>query len=549
MKVVKRGEESDAQEDRREADSHETALHFADSWNLAKLREVTNIIINGVLGPEVEDPVHPMTCGWKLTEKTDPVTGRQKKKARLFIRGCQAPATGETFAGTPSFADLLVSLLFALSCVPEGVKANGEQRWSVVVVDVKHAFLLANAGDDRQMLRITGNMPDVPDRCPFPDLSQVEWDVIKIRIGELQPGRCFVLRKALYGLKQAPFWWGEKLRAILGDLGFREIRESVYVRMNAAEETDAILVVHVDDLKIMAYDPSPIVSGLKGALKLNDALTLTKGAPVTFTGVDFEISEKGLEVTQNTYCKTLRVPALRPRKRVVDSDDLSPPLVHETIDTLVPVYRRIVGILGWTAKTRPDIGAAVAVLGRFCATPTRRHLAAAERVLHYVLTTNRPLLLVPIEGNPQLSAYSDGGFKRKQRAGRAGFKIFLHGEGMTESPGRGENLIAWVTRRLKTVGSSTAAELMALELVVKRLWGFISLLWKLWRVHCKVTIYIDSRPLYQQLRTGQCNEEPVLEGILDYCITHCRAMNAKVEWIMRTQQLADELTKPDIIQP
>eukprot|EP00918_Siedleckia_nematoides_P022876 GHVU01049222.1.p1 GENE.GHVU01049222.1~~GHVU01049222.1.p1 ORF type:complete len:235 (-),score=9.64 GHVU01049222.1:156-860(-) len=212
--------------------------------------------------------------------------------------------------------------------------------------------------------------------------------------------------------------------------------------------------------------------------------------------------------------------------------------------SLCGAYRYMVGVLGWISKTRPEIAVAFAMLGGFCATPTRRHMAAAERIIHYIRTHPLPLTLKTIHGTPVLHAYTDASFQRKLRTGRAGWKVFLLGA--DDEPGGLYNTIAWATRKLKSVGSSTSAELMALEFLVKRLWTYISLIWKVWRVRCQVYIYIDSRPLFDQLRTGQCKEEPGFEGVLDYCITNSKAMRAEIEWIERDRQLADDLTKPDI---
>ena len=71
-------------------------------------------------------------------------------------------------------------------------------------------------------------------------------------------------------------------------------------------------------------------------------------------------------------------------------------------------YQSIVGSLLYAAiATFPDIAQAVAVVSKFCASPTEAHLTAAKRILRYLKGTSDLGLKYTMSDNGTLVGYVD----------------------------------------------------------------------------------------------------------------------------------------------
>ena len=88
----------------------------------------------------------------------------------------------------------------------------------------------------------------------------------------------------------------------------------------------------------------------------------------------------------------------------------------------------MIGALNWMAtKTRPDIAAAIGILGRFMNKATSSHLTAAKEVLRYIAGTLDHALLFPNKRNKGLECYCDADWAedRSDRKSTTGYIIFF----------------------------------------------------------------------------------------------------------------------------
>ena len=157
-------------------------------------------------------------------------------------------------------------------------------------------------------------------------------------------------------------------------------------------------------------------------------------------------------------------------------------------------------------------------------------------------------LIRPVHGKPRLAIFTDGGFESSTGTGRIGMVIRIVGEHW--SPNNTEtkpnNIILFNTKRLKTKQiSSSGPELLALLYGTKHIWSVLYLCRSLWgETLGRPLIVIDSKPVYDQLATGQAQSEPRLGPALRYTIEQLVLMNAEVMWSRRANQEADCLTRP-----
>jgi hypothetical protein len=128
---------------------------------------------------------------------------------------------------------------------------------------------------------------------------------------------------------------------------------------------------------------------------------------------------------------------------------------------LLRTYRSIIGSLMYLmVGTRPDISFAVSALSKHLSNPTTLHLAAAKRVVRYLLGTIDKAIVYQSEPGPfRLMAYTDAdwaGDKKSRRSQSGGVIIAAGGP------------ILWLSKRQPIVTLSSAeSELTALVAITK----------------------------------------------------------------------------------
>eukprot|EP00918_Siedleckia_nematoides_P001546 GHVU01003651.1.p1 GENE.GHVU01003651.1~~GHVU01003651.1.p1 ORF type:complete len:1455 (+),score=198.40 GHVU01003651.1:569-4366(+) len=453
-----------------------------EKYELAKIKELVNMIKNKVFGRIVSQNPKTMTMGWRLTEKFDVNEGvlESVPKARWYCHGFRDTTPASTFAGTPPFFLGLLCLVFSCS-----------KGWELAYIDVKSAFLQAEVGGDRKPTVKLSGVPNLPKLCPLKGIEEEEWAEILKEGLKLKEGQTRELGKSLYGDKCSSREWDFKLAGELEEMGYEEIEESIQVKEGANQENEGIIINHVDDLLVSGQDVKQTLREIRSRLECNEPKILSVGEKIKFAGVEQERVGEKIHVNVNNYLnEVMRV-----------SDDF-----------------------------------------RLRKVTTARHMKALDAVLEGLRRTDSTLIFHAVKGDPVLYGYCDAAYDRDNYSCRLGYKIIL--DSAEREPLSQENIIAWSSKKVKKrIASSTSAELEALNLLIKHMFLYMRVVADLWQKMPKVILFSDSQPLLSQIERGKVREEPRLQPQLDFVLQNISELNASVKWIARSHQLADAMTK------
>ena len=109
---------------------------------------------------------------------------------------------------------------------------------------------------------------------------------------------------------------------------------------------------------------------------------------------------------------------------------------------------------------------------------------------------------------------------------------------------RDVSIVSWRSRRVKRkLGSSTAAELLALRDAVKMMPYYSKVVKHLWGVQPLEVYITDNQPLLRWLNNLHLQSDPEWEGTLQYVMQGIKERTAEVIWVPTTEQTADRHTK------
>uniref|UniRef100_A0A0G4FI80 RNase H type-1 domain-containing protein n=1 Tax=Chromera velia CCMP2878 TaxID=1169474 RepID=A0A0G4FI80_9ALVE len=66
-------------------------------------------------------------------------------------------------------------------------------------------------------------------------------------------------------------------------------------------------------------------------------------------------------------------------------------------------------------------------------------------------------------------------------------------------------------------------------------------MWGLKKV--RLIVYTDSGALHDQFRTGKAQTDATMQGVLEWCIQEMRVLGADLQWIARSRNVANVMTK------
>uniref|UniRef100_A0A0G4F141 RNase H type-1 domain-containing protein n=1 Tax=Chromera velia CCMP2878 TaxID=1169474 RepID=A0A0G4F141_9ALVE len=66
-------------------------------------------------------------------------------------------------------------------------------------------------------------------------------------------------------------------------------------------------------------------------------------------------------------------------------------------------------------------------------------------------------------------------------------------------------------------------------------------MWGLKKV--RVIVYTDSGPLHDQFRSGKAQTDATMQGVLEWYIQEMRILGADLQWIARSKNVANVMTK------
>ena len=344
---------------RREMLAHPAAKFFL----IAEGVEVNNMFDNKVFQwmflPEGE-----RTIGSKFTYKikTGPKGEVIKYKARLVAKGYQQiPGVDYGDTSAPVAGATAFRMLVCIALLKD---------WKTYSWDVDAAFLHGEL-DRKIYMR--------------PPSGYVHKDTA---------GKVILLRRTIYGLKQAAAEWWTLLSRTFIELGYTAVDPSSCFWMKENKNGDICLACHhVDDLAVTASCDA-IAWELRDTLK--SKYGITDQGPLSWhlgMSVRFKYGDHAC-INQSAYiqsiikrfgmtgAKPVQVP-MSDSSRI--SLDDSPAVVDEDVKQ---TYMELVGSLNYLSyQTRPDLAYACSQLGTVLQNPGPTHLAAAKRVVRYLIGT------------------------------------------------------------------------------------------------------------------------------------------------------------------
>uniref|UniRef100_A0A0G4HFV4 Reverse transcriptase Ty1/copia-type domain-containing protein n=1 Tax=Chromera velia CCMP2878 TaxID=1169474 RepID=A0A0G4HFV4_9ALVE len=432
-----------------------------------------NIVGNDILGKEVtrQQVKAVVKMGWRLTWKEQEGKPR-KPKARFFGKGFTDHRKVDTYVGTPPLWVICTMILF---CVSQG--------YEIDTADVTAAFLTSRDHNvERIGALIPESIPDLPAKCPFPDVTQKEWEERRRKAAQFKPGKIYLVEMGLYGLPCTAALFDTKLLSVMTELGFQRLETGLAVKKDDRGSTTATLLGEKRPAKIRA---------------------------LTSKDVELEEGEEG-------------------------DDHWEGPL------------RAALGTLQWAVCLNPLRTIWASVAAKSVSKPSRKVFKGVVRLIDMLKARKEGRWFSSVGDTPHIHCFTDCGRHAATYTGRMGWlvRILPGPQGVKVGEDLFENWVLWHTARTtKKISSGTAGELMAVESCVKKVGRLIALVGKLWNCQPPVFIHIDCGPVYDQMHSGMADSDHTMQGCLDFCIQEQKAMGATLWWIPRNLQIANVLTK------
>ena len=351
-------------------------------------------------------------------------------KARMVCGGHLDPDINILRTDAPTADTMGVNLIFLIAA---------SYKWVLQAGDVSTAFL-SGVNDFRALYL-------------YPPKEGLEG---------VQDGDLLEMRKGVYGLCNAPRLWWRRLRQVLIELGFVEMRMMQCVFMYWACDQDGkrqqlmgALAVHVDDIIICGS-----VVFEKVLKRLKEKLTFGKWYVREFDYLGRHVKQNdnfAIELSQPHYPE--KVPRVPISKEQLEQDDQ--PVTEVTRADL----RKTAGAACWLAKsTRPDLSFEVSLLQQSLTEATYQTVKQANTLVKRCTQFTYTIVIPPIDlTQAVIVAVSDASPGKMPRAGSQGGLFLL----VTTKDICDRKVPAacmfWLSHRLKRIArSSLATESMAL---------------------------------------------------------------------------------------
>ena len=357
-------------------------------------------------------------------------------------------------------------------------------------------------------------------------------------------GLCWQLLLALYGLKQSPLLWLQEFSAAMEDLGLHPVSGAHCLFTNDW----LTLFFYVDDIVVLCSK-----ANLPRLKKFEEALfrrfeMRSLGDLQWFLGIRIirNRDSRQIWICQDSYIRNLAtrfgIPAgnKRPPRTPMTTDELRS-FDGQATPQQIFAYQQRVGCLNFAAViSRPDIALSVSKLSQFLQNPSPTHLAAANRVLHYLYATqNRSIEYSGHYGGEIFLCSSDASFAddSETRKSSDGYLFQLFG-----------GPIDWKASKQRTVTtSSTEAELLSLSTAAKE-----TVWWQRFFKEIQfdtkqdISIQCDNRQTIRLLEKDAMKLQTSLRHVdihRNWLRQEVLAGRIKLDWVPTTEMPADGLTK------
>lgn len=418
--------------------------------------------------------------------------------------------------------------------------------------DIKTAFLHSKLEEEVYIAQIPGFEDDDPD--------------IVLR-----------LKVALYGLKQAAFAWYCHFMQAIVDIGLKrcELDHAFFIGTWTTPPDDSITMpangdplrllvpIHVDDGLASTTNSEPLYKWFVSQLESRGIQVKDLGVASMFLAIRIHRDRptRRLWLSQAPFIKDLLDTwQMNPCKGVytpmegyviLDDDDSKGAVLREDImhhKNITKAYQSLVGSFNYLAMwTRGDIAFATQMLGRFNATPEKKHLVAAKRVLRYLYQTRNLVLMfdggVTVDPSVDSLVRSATGFvdadwasDEVTRVSVSGYVFFFLG-----------GAVSWSSVRQRVIAlSSTEAEYYAIVHGVKEgLWMRLFLMICGFPVPSPFPILVDNKSALAQVSSPAVTARSKHIHIRELFIKQYFSDGTfQANWVSTNVNVADIFTKP-----
>ena len=463
-----------------------------DSINIAKLRELENWKDNNAYEEVERADQKLISTRWVITTKEK--DGNMITKPRLCARGYEDQGVDKMNTNSPTCSKETIRIALAT------LAANG---WHCKSIDVKSAFLQGKL---------------------------IEREIFIKPPKEANTDKVWKCKKAVYGLNEASRHWYDKVKEELSKLGFSCSKfDEAFFYHTVGDSLKGVLSVHVDDFLNggdVAFERK--VSELKDIFQFGTEVDV----PMKFLGTNISQDKDGIILLdQDDYTQDIEKMELENKNnktRVLERDEQYQ-------------YRAVVGQLNWLcSQSRPDLAFDVCQLSTKLNDPTVRDASYANRVIRKAKSHKYPLKFNKLKYPLHLLAFCDASYANlSDGSSQGGSIIFLADKEDHVSP------ISWCSRKLRRVCKSTeAAETMAMLDAIDSCVWIGSLLNEIMPNKIEMSVIkTDNRSLHDAVHSTTAVEEKRLRVEIAAIREAIRRKEVQVDWIPKTVQLADCLTK------
>jgi hypothetical protein len=317
--------------------------------------------------------------------------------------------------------------------------------------------------------------------------------------------------------------------------------------------TESILFnIHVDDFAIAASHQH-LIHQLKEDLKDNGYIITESDTLETFLGVHIHSQRSGIYLSQPGHLEKIFACA-RTTEKGADTpmsaefsdlvQDNSPPLSRSKEapeDKSLEYFQRLLGMIMFVVRTRPDIAYAVNRMAMRTSKATERDVKSLRRIAAYLYQTRQlELVYSKGSGSPQLCAYSDASFiSHSDGKSHMGFCI-----------GYGSDSGFFYARSAKqkmVTLSSTESETYSAVEAAKDILYFRNVLAELgFATNSPSSIKVDNKSLIELATRFSGNHKRVRHFLvrIHFLMEQVNAKTITLDYVDTTANTADQLTKP-----
>ena len=437
-----------------------------------------------------------LSTRWVITEKGS------SYKARLVVRGfeeCLEEATD-----SPTVSKDSVRLFVALSAA---------SSWQIMSMDVKSAFL---QGDCTERDIFVAPPRESGTAC------SVVWK----------------LRKVVYGLADASRKWYFSLKNELVSLNcYPSVLDKAVFRWYDGPLLSGIFIIHVDDFVFagtISFHQN-VVAPLQTKFQISSQC---EGC-FTYVGLELNQLPDRIEISQNRYAASvmpLKFDADRHKDKNADATRAEKEML-----------RSLIGQLNWVANhTRPDLAFDVLYLGNCLHRSTVSDLIYANKVVKKLHSGECKLVFPKLcSTSLRIVLYNDAAHANLPDgySSCGGRVLFLADANGCCVP------LTWSSTKIRrVVKSPLSAEALALVDGLDTTYLINSMVSELLNndmqlKHLPVETFVDSKSLVDNIRSSKLLSEKRLRVDLASVRQSVERGEVSVTWILRSEQLADCLTK------